>query len=146
MIKITDALTVEHGLLLAVFEQVESLLPEISTTEEAERLARLVEGLLSKHADTEDNLVYITLDHALEQQGKLGELHQEHEEINHFFKEVASAKTLPEARLLLKRALKASRAHFASEEHYVFPIIEKALQSETLVEMGNAWAQKQKAS
>jgi len=145
MIKITDALAVEHALLLAVFEQIESLLPEITTTEEAARLARLVKGLLSKHADTEDNLVYVTLDHALENQGKLKQLHQEHQEIDDRFDKVSSACGISEARRLLKMALQASRDHFASEEHFIFPVLEKFLQNETLTEMGNAWAQKQMA-
>ncbi len=146
MIKITEALTLEHRLLLTVFEQVEKLLPEIETAEEVTRLARLVEGLLGDHADTEDNLVYITLDHALEHQGKLKQLHHEHHEINRFFKAAASAKRLSEARHLLEKALQASRDHFTSEERLVFPVIENVLQNETLAEMGDAWAQKQKAS
>jgi len=146
MIKITDALTVEHALLLTVFEQIESMLPEITTTEEAARLARLVKGLLSKHADTEDNLVYVTLDHALADQGKLNQLHQEHQEIDDRFDKVPSAREVPEARRLLRMALQASRDHFASEEHFIFPVIEKVLQNETLAEMGNVWAQKQMVS
>ena len=143
--KITDALTVEHALLLNVFEQIEGLLPEITSTEEVVRLSHLVKALLTKHADTEDNLVYITLDHALENQGQLAELHQEHQEIDYHFERVASAREIAEARHLLKIALQSSRKHFAGEEHYVFPLIENVLQTETLIEMGSAWAQRKVA-
>jgi len=146
MIKITDALAVEHVVMLTVFDQIERLLPDIATTEEAARLASMVKGVLNHHADTEDNLVYITLDHALEHQGQLDRLHQEHKEIDDRFDKVPTAKELPEARRFLKMALQASRDHFLSEEHYIFPVIEKALQKETLTEMGRAWSQKQKAS
>ena len=144
MMKITDALTVEHVVLSGVFDQIENMLPEITAKEEVARLAQMVNGLLNLHAEVEDNLVYVTLDHALANQGKLNHLHQEHQEIDDHFEKVASAKEVAEAKRSLKKALLASRAHFAGEERFVFPVIEAALQDETLMEMGSAWSQKQK--
>ena len=32
-----------------------------------------------------------------------------------------------------------SRAHFATEEQRVFPLLESTLQQETLIELGGAW-------
>jgi hemerythrin-like domain-containing protein len=137
---------VEHRLLLGVFEQIENILPEITTTGEAERFAKMVKELLNRHADVEDNLVYVTLDHALDFQGKLNHLFQEHREVDFCFDNVPSAEDLPHARTLLKRALKASREHFLREERVIFPLIEQVLTNETLIELGYLWEQKQMAS
>jgi hemerythrin-like domain-containing protein len=38
-------------------------------------------------------------------------------------------------------ALTASRQHFHREELTVFPLIEKVLQKETLMELGKVWMQ-----
>ena len=142
MIKITEALTAEHAVFLNVFDQIERMLPEISTLKEARRMASLVEGLLNGHASSEDNLVYPVLDHALEHAGQLHRMHQEHEEIDFRLKQIHSAKRLPQARLLLKAALAFSREHFKAEEHYIFPVVEKILQRDTLTGLGEAWLQK----
>jgi len=145
MIKITDALVTEHIVLLTVFDQIERMLPETTTKNEVARLASLIKALLIKHSDTEDNLVFITLDHTLEQTGQLRQLHQEHQEIDLRYEKVFTAESLSVARELLKQALQATRIHFRNEEKHVFPFVEKMLQKETLTELGDAWA-KQKAS
>lgn len=144
MIKITDALATEHAVFLTVFDQIEQILPKIASTEEATRFSALIKGLLENHAGTEDSMVYVALDHALANKGQLTHLHQEHQEIDTNLEKVHTAKGLPEARQLLKAAIKSSRAHFASEEHHVFPVLENVLGNETLVEMGKNWAQKRK--
>jgi hemerythrin-like domain-containing protein len=142
--KITEALVAEHNTFLAVFDQIERVLPSLATHTEVSTMANIVEGLLESHAKTETNLAYLALDHVLEQNGDLKRMHQDHHEIDDRLCGVHTAKTCAEARRLLKAALLTSREHFQLEERSVFPLIEKVLQKETLLELGQTWLQRSK--
>jgi hemerythrin-like domain-containing protein len=139
---ITEALAVEHGIFLSVFDQIERVLPSLSSPIEVRTMASIVEGLLQGHAETEANMAYLALDHVLAQNGEIKRLHQDHHEIDDRLRRVHSAKTCAEARRLLKAALLSSREHFQYEERSVFPLIEKVLQKETLTELGRSWLQR----
>ena len=108
-------------------------------------MARVVEGMLEGHAKAETDLAYLALDHVLAQNGELKRMHQEHEEIDDRLRKVHGAKTCAQARRLLKEAIGASREHFRCEEREVLPLLEKALQEETLTELGRGWMQRQAA-
>ena len=137
--KITEALVAEHNTFLIVFDQIERTLPGLTTLAETRMLASLVEGLLESHAKTETNLAYLALDHVLAQKGELKRMHQDHHEIDDQLRKVRAARTCAAARQLLKAALLASREHFQLEERSLFPLLEKALQKETLHELGRDW-------
>jgi hemerythrin-like domain-containing protein len=141
MMNITEVLITEHAVFLTVFDQIERALPKLKRLEEAKMLAGLVEALLQDHGDAETNLAFVALDHALDQKGQLDRLHEDHDEIDDHLKQVKTAATLPDAQRLLKVALTASRQHFHREELTVFPLIEKVLQKETLMELGKVWMQ-----
>jgi hemerythrin-like domain-containing protein len=141
MMNITEVLITEHAVFLTVFDQIERALPKLKRLEEAKMLAGLVEALLQDHGDAETNLAFVALDHALDQKGQLDRLHEDHDEIDDHLKQVQTAATLPDAQRLLKVALTASRQHFHREELTVFPLIEKVLQKETLMELGKVWMQ-----
>ena len=126
--KITEALVAEHTIFLGVFDQIERALPSLTTPAEVRTMASIVEGLLESHAKTETELAYLALDHALEHNGELKRMHQEHHEIDDRLRKVHTAKTCAEARRLLKTAITSSREHFRGEERSVFPLLEKALQ------------------
>jgi len=143
--KITEALIAEHNIYLEVFDQIKRVLPSLTSPLEVKTMANIVEGLLQHHAETETNLAYLALDHVLHDQGELGRMHQDHHEIDARLKKVRAAKTCAEARRLLKSVLLASREHFQLEERSVFPLLEEALQAETLVELGRAWLQREAA-
>lgn len=136
MLTIIEALKVEHSVFVTVFDQIDSLLPELRTLAEVKNLAALVEGLLQGHADTEENLAYAALDHVLQDQGMLSRLYQDHQEIDGHLLKVKSARNLAAARRLLHAALLASRRHFRHEEQSIFPLIENMFQSGTLAELG----------
>jgi hemerythrin-like domain-containing protein len=141
--KITEALVAEHTIFLGVFDQIERVLPSLATAVEVTTMARIVEGLLEGHAKTETNLAYLALDHVQEHNGELKHMHQDHHEIDDRLREVHTAKTCAEARRLLKAAITASREHFRGEERSVFPLLEKALQEETLMALGQTWMRRQ---
>ena len=140
--KITEALVAEHNIFLGVFDQIERVLPSLTTPTEVRTMACIVEGLLEGHARTETNLAYLALDHVLAHNGGLKRMHQEHQEIDDRLRKVHTAKTCAEARRLLKTAIISSREHFRGEERSVFPLLENSLQKETLLELGKSWMQR----
>ena len=131
----------EHVVFRAVFDEIERVLPGLNSTQEVKVLSTVVERVLGQHAETETDLAYAALDHVLAEKGELDHLYQDHKEIDHNFKRVRGASSLAEAQRLLKKALAASREHFRHEERVVFPLLERALPSETLIELGETWAQ-----
>ena len=139
MITIIDSLTLEHTVFGHLFHQIESLLPQLTTPQEAQLLGRLVEGILASHGDREENLAYAALDQFLANQNELDCLYQDHEEIDGRLERLRSARSLPEARQLLKEALHASRQHFKREELLIFPKLKTAFDEETLSELSEAW-------
>ena len=143
--KITEALIAEHTIFLSVFDQIERVLPSLTTPAEVRTMASIVEGLLEGHARTETNLAYLALDHVLEDNGELKRMHQDHHEIDDRLRKVHTANTCAEGRRLLKLAIGATREHFSGEERSVFPFVEQVLQEETLAELGQTWLQRQAA-
>jgi hemerythrin-like domain-containing protein len=140
--KITELLLAEHTIFLGVFDQIERVLPSLTTPTEVRTMGSIVEGMLRKHAETETNLAYLALDHVLADQGEMSQMHQDHHEIETELKAVQHANTCAQARRLLKAALMASRNHFQGEERHLFPLLERVLDAETLTELGNVWLQR----
>ncbi len=140
--KITDALIAEHRIYLTVFEQIERVLPSLTTPAELRTMAAIVEGVLSGHAARETNLAYLALDHVLADKEQLDRMHQEHTEIDSRLHKVASANTCAEGRRLLQAALASSREHFRLEERVIFPLLERVLKLETLVDLGKPWTER----
>jgi hemerythrin-like domain-containing protein len=114
-------------------------LPGVKTVDEVGLMCRLLEAPLQNHGGAETDLAYIALDHILHQQNRLTRLHHDHQEIDGLLKRVEEIRELPKACTQLKAALNACRAHFSEEEQTVFPLIEKALQHETLQILGKVW-------
>src|SRR5512137_1580785 len=130
--KITDALVAEHTIFLSVFDQIERVLPSLTSLSEVRTMANVIEGLLQGHASRETDLAYVALDHALEHNGELDRMHHEHAELDARLKKVHAATHCQEARRLLKATLSSSREHFRLEEAMLFPLLERTLSAETL--------------
>ena len=139
MIPITGALTAEHKLFCAVFDQIEQALPQSKRLEQVRGLSRFVEDLLQRHAVAEEDLVLLALDHAPEHKRRCDRFHKEHQEIDSRITRVQTAKDMVRARGLLKAAMLASRKHFEHEERIIFPLIERLTKRETLTKMGAIW-------
>lgn len=142
--KITESLEAEHRILLALFDQVERILPSLASLAEARMLAGVMEGVLKGHAEAETDLAYMALDQALEEKGQLDQLHQEHEEIDASLYRVRRARSLAEAKRLVKTAIAALRRHFLFEERTAFPLIERVLHGDTLTGLGAALKQRRR--
>jgi hemerythrin-like domain-containing protein len=135
---ITEALIVEHGVFRALFARVEHDLPKFSLAE-ARSISALIEHILHRHGNQEQDLALTALNHTLAEKGQMDRLHLDHHELNAAFKRVQAATTPAEARRLLQAGLVASRQHFDYEEATLFPLIEKVLQRKALKELGSAW-------
>jgi len=135
---IIEGLMAEHRVFLGLFSQIEAALPQVNTTEEIGLLCRLLEGMLHTHGSEEIDLAYIAVDHILNDQGRLNRLYHDHHELDENLRELAKVRDLPKARAQLKTILNACRAHFDEEERTLFPLIEEALQHETLEVLGRA--------
>ena len=140
MDSITRALIMEHAVFSDVFDQIERVLTGSPSAPEVKVLASVVEGLLRGHGETETNLAYSALDHALADRQALDRLYQDHHEIDDHFKRIHRAEDAAEAQRLLKKALAATREHFRREEKNVFPMLEQTLQPDTLLALGREWA------
>jgi hemerythrin-like domain-containing protein len=136
---ITKILIMEHTVFCDVFDQIERILAGTKSADEVKALASVVEGLLVSHAETETNLAYSVLDHALADKGSLDRLHQDHHEIDDQFQRIHRTTNPAEAQRLLKKALLATREHFHREEKIIFPVLEKTLQPDTLRSLGGKW-------
>jgi len=133
---ITNFLTTEHAVFCELFDEIDRLLPDVRTVAEVGLLSRLVEGVLSRHADVEQNLAYAALDHALAEKGELNQLYQDHQEIDARLKHATLAVEFVEAVRFLRAGLKASREHFRREEETVFPLFEKLFDPAALEALG----------
>lgn len=136
---ITKALIMQHAVFSGMFDQIERILAGSPSAPEVKVLAALVEGMLRGHAETETNLAYSVLDHALADRRALNRLHQDHHEIDEHFKRVHRAADAAEARRLFKAALAATHDHFQREEKNVFPLLDQLLQEDTLKALGRHW-------
>ena len=137
---IIEALVAEHRVFLGLFEEVERSLPLLKTVDEVRLTCRLIQRLLSKHGGEEDDLSFIAVDHILKEHKRHALLDHDHREIDRLLEKVTSVRDIRKARSRLKAALTGCRAHFRDEERHLFPLLEKALQPETLLAFGKAWA------
>lgn len=137
--KITEALIAEHVVFHSVFDYIERALPRMKTLGEVRLMAGLLESALAAHAKAEDELIIAPLEHCLAQMGHQEKFHHEHEEIDRNLNQVRAARTLRDARKLLRNAVDFSRRHFDAEERILFPIAEETLKPDTLSALASSW-------
>ncbi|MCX6899894.1 MAG: hemerythrin domain-containing protein [Verrucomicrobia bacterium] len=130
--RITDALSTEHAVFLAAFDQVEQMMPYVQTLGEVKVIGRLLEPLLHRHGEKEEHLAFSALNHILKDRQPFERLHLDHQEKDNLLAQLAGAGNLAEAQHLLRMAIVMLRVHFLYEEQVAFPLMEKALQDESL--------------
>jgi len=139
-VTIIEILVAEHRVFLRLFEEVERSLHLLKTPDEVRFACRLIQGLLHRHGGVEDDLSFVAVDHILKEHKRHARLDHDHREIDRLLEKATSVRDMRKARSRLKAALAGCRAHFREEERNLFPLLEKALQPETLVALGRAWA------
>lgn len=135
----TAALIEDHQALCALFTKIEELLPSLNRTTAVKELARQVEGLLRKHAAAEEDLVLLALAAKPEHQSAADAFYQEHQEIDGRLVKVSTTLDFAQARQLLQEAIARSRQHFQYEESFLFPLLERVSERETLFKLGRLW-------
>lgn len=154
--KITDALKGEHGVFYAQFNHLEQWLDgaDLSAIKTA---GALLGAGLAPHAHIENEVLFPPIEERLgeggpttvmrrehaEIEGKLNELQElkgAHDEIEGALTKLPNAKSVDDARRLVKDILYAAREHFAKEEKMLFPMAEQILDANTLEQLGAEWA------
>lgn len=137
--RITDALYGEHGSLYMLMNAIEGRLAgaDLATLQTA---AALFEGAILAHARFENEPFFAALDRAMPGGGPVTAMRAEHEEIESELAKVATSRDAGEARQHLQAAIAEARSHFQKEELVLFPMAEQLLGTDTLEEMGAAWA------
>jgi len=137
--RITDALFAEHLVFHSMFDAVEAMVPGLRTLPEIKAVAKVLESMLKVHAEIEDDLFLGPLEHCFEQIGQRDSFLEEHQEMDENIHRVQHAIRLRGAQQLLLAAVADSRRHFDREERIVFPMAERVLKTETLMELGRIW-------
>lgn len=138
--KITDALLGEHGAIYALLGHAARRLEDLERLEEVQGLAGLVEDVLVSHARLEDELLFPELEQHVGPVGPLAVMRYEHTAIEDGLAAVAATSERAEAVDRLRETLQLTHAHFAKEEHVLFPLAQRALGEDRLAELGTRWA------
>src|ERR1035438_6836841 len=113
---ITELLRTEHAVFNTILNEIEAVLPSITTLGEIRILVRVMAGFLQPHGGKEEAILYPALDHMQAQRGQLKELVQEHGELDQQIRQVAKNRDLNTARQQLGQLIRAVRQHFEHEE------------------------------
>ena len=140
MIKITDALRGEHGVLYRLFDHCEAGAAgwDLALTQAA---GAQLAAALATHAHLEDELLFVGLEaHVPREMGPLAVMRAEHQEIEGALAALETVEDVGQARALLARAVGTGREHFAKEEQVLFPMADARLGEAELHELGRRWA------
>lgn len=137
--KITEALLAEHLVLHNLLDHIEATTPRLRTLAEIKALTSVAQSMLKAHSRTEDELFIGPLEPAFEQLGQRETFHQEHDLIEQNLARVQTTTQANKARSLLLETVVICRRHIDKEERIVFPLAERLLKNNTLVELGERW-------
>lgn len=142
--KITEGLLGEHALCYSLFEHVESIAEEAETLAELIATERVLSSAVTSHAAVENDILFPALLARLDIADQLEVLRADHKEIELLGGSVRESMTLEEAREVLLRMVEALREHFHREDHVLFPLCERMLRPEELMELGQRWAERRR--
>lgn len=140
--KVTDALLGEHAVFYAQFDYLEKNIPPAGDLMLVKSQGAMLTAALATHAHMEDELLFIALEvHMNPSAGPLAVMRMEHDEIEGSLERLQSVEDLAEAKNLLLHAVQIARAHFAKEEHILFPMAGQMLEADTLKQLASKWAE-----
>jgi hemerythrin-like domain-containing protein len=137
--KITEALLAEHLVFQNLFDHLEAAAPRLKALGEIKALSALMQSMLKAHSRTEEELFLGPLAPSFEQIGQHETFHQEHDLIEKNLERVQKATEARKACELLLATIDLCRRHIDKEERIVFPMAERTLKSNTLLELGTTW-------
>jgi iron-sulfur cluster repair protein YtfE (RIC family) len=141
--QILEALLGEHGTFYAQLEHLEQVVPRATILAQVQSPVAMFTAALATHARMEDELLFTTLEPYLGvQMGPLAVMRMEHDQIDNILARVAEARDLAQARSLVLQVMQVARDHFAKEEQVLFPMAKRALDGNTLTQLGGKWAER----
>jgi hemerythrin-like domain-containing protein len=139
-VKLTDALVGEHAVLSSLFDQIEALGSSAESTAQIERATMILNAVLLRHANLEEELLFPALERHIGSSGPLAVMRAEHGEIERALEQAEAARNVEEGTARMAQALSLARTHFQKEERVLFPMALQLLEDETLAQLGDAWA------
>jgi hemerythrin-like domain-containing protein len=139
MIKITDALTAEHATLRTLFSKIEQQLPSLKTPIELRVLTQLVEQLLHRHDEDEEQLFFSALHHTTKHITEVEALSKAHGKLDAQLIELGNSKDFNKDKQTFTKTLHAIRLQFNHEELEIFPRLKNNLNKNSLKALGGAW-------
>ncbi|MCA9665303.1 MAG: hemerythrin domain-containing protein [Myxococcales bacterium] len=140
-VDIIDVLLGEHGMLNALFEQVERALPTATTREQLGWAIDTLEAGLTAHSGLEDKILIPAMERKIGQGGALAVMRDEHTELEDVLRMARLSDNVEEARELLKRVITLATRHFTKEEKFLFPLARHDLTGPERAEIGERWAE-----
>ncbi len=139
--KLTDALLGEHGVLYALFDRIEAVAATAESVAQIHEAAAVLGALVLSHAKLEDELLFPALETHLGTTGPLAIMRAEHDEIEHALGRIEEARDIADGTACVASALDLVRDHFQKEEEVLFSVARQALDDETQLRLGTAWAE-----
>ncbi len=140
--QILEALLGEHGTFYAQLQHLEQVIPMATALTQIQNPVALLTAALATHARIEDELLFTALEPYLGVQvGPLAVMRMEHDQIDNILTRVAEVGDLAQARSLVLQVTQIARDHFAKEEQVLFPMAKRALDGNTLTQLGREWAE-----
>ena len=139
--KLTDALLGEHGVLYALFFRIEAVTATAQSVAQIHEAAAVLRAVVLSHAKLEDELLFPALETHLGTNGPLAIMRAEHDEIEHALGQIEEAQDLDDGTDCVTSALSLVRDHFQKEEEVLFSVARQALDDETQLRLGEAWAE-----
>ena len=138
--KITDALLGEHAVFYAQFDHLEQAIPDANSVAQVKSLGAMLAAALASHAQMEEELLFTTLEPHIGSMGPLAVMRKEHDEIEKSLESLPAIQEVDQARDLLLKVVTVAREHFPKEEQALYPIANKTLTAETMIDLGAQWA------
>ncbi len=140
-VKLTDALLGEHGIFYALFDQIEAVTAAATSVAQIQGATGTLSAVVLSHANLEEELLFPALEMHIGTTGPLAVMRSEHDQIEQALRQIEAAQNLDDGADCVARALSILRDHFQKEEEVLFSIARQTLDEETLIRLGNAWAE-----
>ena len=138
--KITDALLGEHAVFYAQFDYLEQTIPAANSLAQVKSLGAMLTVALASHAQMEEELLFTTLEPYIGSQGPLTVMRMEHDKIEKSLERLPTIQEVDQVKELLLKVVTVAREHFPKEEQVLYPMANKTLSAETLIDLGAQWA------
>ncbi len=140
-VKLTDALLGEHGVIYALFDQIEAVTATATSVAQIQEAMVVLSAVVLSHANLEEELLFPALETHMGTTGPLAVMRTEHDEIEHALRQIEEVGDLDDGADCVARALSIVRNHFQKEEEVLFSIARQTLDEETQIRLGKAWAE-----